>query len=83
MGAIKDKIAGTAKKIEGKLTGDKLRTAQGSAQQAKGKLEAGISRVAGKVKAGARKVRAKIDATVDRASAKVERGAARTRARTR
>ena len=59
MGAIGDKIIGTAKKIEGKLTGDKLRTAQGSAQQAKGKIEAGISRVAGKVKAGARKLRAR------------------------
>lgn len=83
MGAIKDKIAGTAKKIEGKLTGDKLRTAQGSAQQAKGKLEEGVARVAGKVKAGARNLRAKINAKVDRASAKVERGAARTRARAR
>ena len=83
MGAIGDKIIGTAKKIEGKLTGDKLRTAQGSAQKAKGDIEGAVSRVAGKVKAGARKVRAKISATVDRASAKVERGAARTRARTR
>ncbi len=83
MGAIKDKIAGTAKKIEGKLTGDKVRQAQGTAQQAKGKIEEGVARVAGKVKAGARKLRAKIDAKVDRASASVERGAARTRARAR
>lgn len=83
MGAIGDKIIGTAKKIEGKLTGDKLRMAQGSAQQTKGKIEGGISGVARKIKAGARKVRAKIVAKVDRASAKVERGAARTRARTR
>jgi uncharacterized protein YjbJ (UPF0337 family) len=59
MGAISDKITGTAKKIEGKLTGDKLRTAQGTAQKAKGDVEGAISRVAGKVKAGVRNLRAR------------------------
>ncbi len=83
MGAMKDKIAGTAKKIEGKLTGDKVRETQGSAQRAKGKIEEGVSRVAGKVRAGARDLRDRIGAKVDRASAKLERGAARARARSR
>ena len=36
---LKDKIAGKFKEIEGKITGDKLRKAEGKAQQAKGKAK--------------------------------------------
>jgi len=60
MGAIKDKIVGTAKQVEGKLTGDKVRSAQGGAQKTKGKIEAGASRMAAKVKAAGRKIERKM-----------------------
>lgn len=36
---LKDKIIGKAKEVEGKITDDKLREAEGRAQQAKGKLK--------------------------------------------
>jgi uncharacterized protein YjbJ (UPF0337 family) len=71
MGAIKDKIAGAAKKIEGKLTGDKVRQAQGSAQSTKGKIEAGASRAAAKVKAAGRKIEDKVRGASARADRKV------------
>lgn len=71
MGAIKDKIAGTVKQVEGKLTGDKVRTAQGGAQKAKGKIEAGASRVAAKVKAAGRKIEDKVRGASARADRKM------------
>lgn len=37
---LKDKIIGKAKEVEGKITGDKTREAQGKAQQVKGKIKA-------------------------------------------
>ena len=70
MGAIADKIKGTVKQIEGKLTGDKLRTAQGTAEKTKGKIEGAASRAVRKVKG-----------TVRRAKAKVETARARSRVR--
>lgn len=36
---LKDKVVGKMKEVEGKLTGDKLREAQGKAQQTKGKVK--------------------------------------------
>lgn len=57
MGATMDKIKGTAKQIEGKLTGDKVRMAQGTAQKAKGKVEGAMARAGRKAKAGARKIK--------------------------
>jgi uncharacterized protein YjbJ (UPF0337 family) len=71
MGAIKDKIAGAAKKIEGKLTGDKVRQAQGSAQSTKGKIEAGAQRAAAKVKAAGRRIEDKVRGASARADRKV------------
>ena len=56
MGAIKDKIAGAAKQVEGKLTGDKVREAQGGAQKTKGKIDAAAQRAAAKVKAAGRRI---------------------------
>ncbi len=70
MGAIKDKIAGTAKQIEGKLTGDKARTAQGTVQKAVGKVEGVASRAAAQVKAGARRVEDKVRGASARADRK-------------
>ena len=40
---LKDKLAGKFKEVEGKLTGDKAREAQGKAQQAKGKVKGKIN----------------------------------------
>jgi uncharacterized protein YjbJ (UPF0337 family) len=71
MGAIKDKIVGTAKQVEGKLTGDKVRSAQGGAQKAKGKIEAGASRMAAKVKAAGRKIEDKVRAATARTDRKM------------
>lgn len=37
---LKDKIIGKAKEVEGKITGDKSREAEGKAQKTKGKIKA-------------------------------------------
>lgn len=37
---LKDKVIGKAKEVEGKITGDKLREAEGKTQVAKGKVKA-------------------------------------------
>jgi len=81
MGGIMDKLKGAAKKIEGKLTGDRIRTAQGSVEEAKGDVEIKGRRVANKVKAGARRLQSKVAAKVQRGSAKVNRAARRNRGR--
>lgn len=54
MGANTDKIKGTLKQMEGKLTGDKVRVAQGTVEKTKGDLEAAASRIARKVKRAVR-----------------------------
>lgn len=69
MGAIIDKVKGKAKQIEGRLTGDKLRTAQGTVEKKKGDVKGIGQRTSARVKAGVR-----------RAKAKVQRGTARARA---
>ena len=70
MGSIIDKIKGKAKEIEGRVTGDKLRTAQGKATQAKGSAKGVAERASAKVKAG-----------VSRVKGKMQRGRARANAR--
>ena len=59
MGAIADKIKGTAKQIEGKLTGDKVRQAQGTVEKTKGKVEGAASRTVRRVKAKVETARAR------------------------
>jgi uncharacterized protein YjbJ (UPF0337 family) len=49
MGEIIDKIKGKAKQVEGILTGDKARQHEGEVDEAKGKLEGVVNRVAGAV----------------------------------
>ena len=66
MGSMMDKIKGKAKEIEGRVTGDKLRTAQGKAGQARGEVKGVGERVAAKVKSG-----------VSRAKGKIQRGRAK------
>ena len=70
MGAIKDKIAGTAKKVEGRLTGDKVRSAQGSVQKTKGDVE-------GKLDKAKYRGRAKLEEMKLRGRAKIDEMKAR------
>jgi uncharacterized protein YjbJ (UPF0337 family) len=57
MRAKMDKLKGSAKQIEGKLTGDKIRTAQGTVQRMKGEIEGVVGRIARDVKRGVRRAR--------------------------
>lgn len=74
MSALIDKIKGKAKQLEGRLTGNNVLEAQGTAEKAKGDLEGAASRVARKVK------RAVLDVT-SRAKAGLARSGRGTRAR--
>ena len=60
MSAKSDKIKGRAKQIEGKLTGDEVRVAQGTLQRAKGDVEGVVSRIVRDVKRGVRNGQADI-----------------------
>jgi uncharacterized protein YjbJ (UPF0337 family) len=71
MGSIMDKLKGKAKDIEGRVTGDKVRSAQGKAGMAKGEAKGVAERASAKVKAG-----------VSRAKSKLQRGRAKANART-
>lgn len=54
MGAIANKIKGKLKKIEGRVTGDKLREAQGKVQETAGDIGTKAKLGAAKMKAKAR-----------------------------
>jgi uncharacterized protein YjbJ (UPF0337 family) len=58
MSANRDKITGRAKQIEGKLSGDKIRVAQGTVQRAKGDIEDAMATFARDVKRGVRRAKA-------------------------
>ena len=49
MGSTADKLKGKLKKAEGELTGDKVREAQGWAEEKKGEAEGAIERAAEKI----------------------------------
>jgi uncharacterized protein YjbJ (UPF0337 family) len=66
MGATADKIKGKAMQVEGKLTGDRVRMAQGTAKKAKGDIEGAASRAARKVKRGVRRVKSRVKAAIAR-----------------
>jgi uncharacterized protein YjbJ (UPF0337 family) len=57
MGATIDKIKGKAMQIEGKLTGDKPRVAQGVVTAKRGAAKGALARVGRKVKRVAHKLR--------------------------
>lgn len=63
MGAIANKIKGKLKKAEGRLTGDKVREAQGSVQDAAGtvgmKVKGGIAKAKAKGQAAKAKLAGK------------------------
>lgn len=50
MGAILDRVKGKLMKAEGKATDDKVRSAQGSAVDTKGKVKSAVKRGVAKVK---------------------------------
>jgi len=59
MGAISDKLKGKAKQVEGRVTGDKIREAQGSAQKAKGDIEGAVDRAKNRARAKIDEMKAK------------------------
>lgn len=73
MSAIGDKIKGKMKQIEGRLTGDKVRTAQGTTEKTKGDVKAKASRVKMQAKAKGREVKARAKASVNRSRARAAR----------
>ncbi len=66
MGAISDKIKGKAKQVEGRLTGDRVREMQGTAEETKGEVKGAVNRAVTRVKAGVTRTRAKIQRGVKR-----------------
>jgi len=57
MGAISDKLKGKAMQIEGKLTGDNVRMAEGVVREKQGQVEGAVARAGRKLKRVARKIR--------------------------
>jgi len=57
MTARTDKIKGRVKQIEGKLTGDKVRVAQGTVQRAKGDVEGAVANLGRGVLRGVRRAK--------------------------
>jgi len=57
MTARADKIKGRVKQIEGKLTGDKVRMAQGTVQRAKGDVEGAVANLGRSVLRGVRRAK--------------------------
>lgn len=52
MGSIIDKIKGKAKEMEGRATGDKVRTGQGKVEKKKGSAKAAAGRATSRVRSG-------------------------------
>jgi uncharacterized protein YjbJ (UPF0337 family) len=71
-----DKIKGKAMKAEGKLTGDRMRRAQGAMKSAKGEARGIVSRAARKVKSAVQTAKARVTSRV-RAGKKTARKARR------
>ncbi len=59
MGAISDKLKGKAKKVEGRVTGDKVRETQGAAQETKGDIEGAVDRAKFRARAKIDEMKAK------------------------
>ena len=56
MSGFTDKITGKLKQVEGTLTGDKVRVAQGTVEKAKGDLETAAARIARTAKRAIRRI---------------------------
>jgi uncharacterized protein YjbJ (UPF0337 family) len=59
MSAGKDKLKGTIMQVEGKLTDDPIRTAEGTLEKTKGNVEGVLARLRKRLKSAAHRVRAK------------------------
>jgi uncharacterized protein YjbJ (UPF0337 family) len=59
MGAIIDKLKGKAKRLEGRLTGDRVRETQGAVEETKGKVEGAIAGLKDRVDARVADARAR------------------------
>jgi hypothetical protein len=57
MGTMSDKIKGKGMKVEGKLTRDKVRVAEGVIKEKQGQIEGVVARAGRKLKRVARKIR--------------------------
>ena len=67
MGSMMNKVKGKLKKIEGKITGDKVRSAEGSVQEGVGDLGLEGESAIDNVKAGVSRAKAKIKSGIARA----------------
>ena len=70
MGAMTDRIKGKLMKAEGKATGDRVRQAQGSVEEGKGKLKGKVRRGVAKAKIKAKATELKVRGRVARAKMK-------------
>ena len=59
MGATSDKLKGKVKKMEGRLTGDRVREAQGGFEEKKGDVEGAFQRTKNRARARINEARAK------------------------
>ncbi|HVC05783.1 MAG TPA: CsbD family protein [Candidatus Acidoferrales bacterium] len=61
MSGEQDQVVGRAKEVQGKLTGDDEREAEGKGQRAAGKVEHALGEAADKVKGAAEGVKSGLD----------------------
>jgi uncharacterized protein YjbJ (UPF0337 family) len=61
MAGEQDQVAGTAKELEGKITGDQERESEGAAQHAAGKVEGAVGDAADRAKGAAGGVKEAVD----------------------
>ena len=57
MGTMSDKIKGKAMQVQAKLTGDKVRMAEGVVKEKQGQVEGAVARAGRKLRRVARKIR--------------------------
>lgn len=62
MGEIKDKIQGKAKQVQGKVSGNRARMAEGKAQEVKGEVEGAARRAQRKVKSSVNRAKRNMSA---------------------
>ncbi len=61
MAGLGDKVAGKAKEVEGKVTDDPVREAEGNAQQTKGDVEAQGQRAGDRASGAAQEAKGKLE----------------------
>jgi uncharacterized protein YjbJ (UPF0337 family) len=61
MSGEQDQVAGKAKELEGKITGDKARESEGTAQQAAGKVKGAVGDAADRARGAGEGVKKAVD----------------------